>query len=439
MLHPIHTPLHCQHQANTAYDKLAVISDNMPKIQEVEQFIFELRQWLRAYLEGVKSDFDEAIQDLLSADNTWTGSNTYTNNITMRDGDIYWKDAQGNNLAWVTYDAANQILTFHAGNKEIQLTANGSIAPTTNPDLTTAIITLDYLNQVLADYQSALTFDDAPTDGSSNPVTSDGIYDAIHDVIAMIPNASTIDTAVTESSTNPVTSSGIYTFVTGLLSNIDQYTLPIASDATLGGIKVGDYLLIDNSGILSVDVATLRDALGLGGASTSDSWTIVTATISGGPASSWDQGEDGFPWFGETTNSFIKAQTGATNSYLTPVVSYGFSASSGLSQSTLIKGVSIGTTITCKNTSTNVTAKYIPVRTVGYMSQFSVSQGGSSAGGLSYTVEICAFYRKNDYTLTSADIAEINAEADEFLAQSPTWNLGSVVYNNGTYDTGALE
>ena len=140
MLHPIHTPLHCQHQANTAYDKLAVISDNMPKIQEVEQFIFELRQWLRAYLEGIKSDFDQALQDLLTGDNIWEGNNTYIKDITLRDGDIYWKDANGNNLAWVTYDAEHQILTFHAGNKEIQLSADGSIAPTTNPDLTTAIV-----------------------------------------------------------------------------------------------------------------------------------------------------------------------------------------------------------------------------------------------------------------------------------------------------------
>ena len=71
------------------------------------------------------------------------------------------------------------------------------------------------------------------------------------------------------------------------------------------------------------------------------------------------------------------------------------------------------------------------------MSQFSVSGGGNSAGGLSYEVTICAFYRKSDYTLSSADIAEINAEASEFLAQSPTWNL-SVIENNGIYDTGVL-
>lgn len=439
MLHPIHTPLHCQHQANTAYDKLAVISDNMPKIQEVEQFIFELRQWLRAYLEGIKVDFDQALQDLLTGDNIWEGNNTYIKDITLRDGDIYWKDANGNNLAWVTYDAEHQILTFHAGNKEIQLSADGSIAPTTNPDLTTAIVTLDYLNQVLEGYLSTLTFDDTPTDGSTNPVTSDGIYEALQDVIAMIPDL-TIDDTVTEESENPVTSSGIYTFITGLLGNIpnpEQYALPIASDAILGGIKVGNYLTINANGVLSVDIATLRDALGLGGVATSDSWTTVTETITDG-GTTWDQGANGFPWYGETNNSFIKAQTGTTNSYLVPVVSYGHTVTAGLSQSNLIKGVAIGATITCKNTSTNVTVKYVPVRTVGYMANFSVSGGGSGPGGLGYLVKICAFYRKSDYTLTSADIAEINAEASEFLAQSQNWGISSIP-NNGIYDTGALE
>ena len=58
-MRPISPSMNCHHQANTAYDKLAVISDNMPKLLEIEQFIFELKQWLRAYIDAVKNSLDE--------------------------------------------------------------------------------------------------------------------------------------------------------------------------------------------------------------------------------------------------------------------------------------------------------------------------------------------------------------------------------------------
>lgn len=293
------------------------------------------------------------------------------------------------------------------------------------------------------DIHLTMDFDDTPTDGSTNPVTSDGIYHFVHD---LLPEYGEVE----EGAENPCTGDTIYKYITKVLNKIiagedpdpqdpveiPEIELPVASKQQLGIMQVGEYLSVLN-GLVSVDIAALRDALGLGGTATSDSWTTVTGTVSIGRAATWDQGTNGFPWFGETSNSFIKAQTGTTNSYLVPTISYGHNAASGFSQSTLIKGVAIGATITCKNTSTNVTVKYIPVRTVGYMSQFSVSGGGHSEGGLDYEVTICAFYRKSDYTLSSADIAEINAEASEFLAQSPTWNL-SIIENNGIYDTGVL-
>lgn len=54
--------------------------------------------------------------------------------------------------------------------------------------------------------QDALTFDNAPTEGSTNPVTSGGIYTAL----VGKQNTLTFDTAPTSGSTNPVTSGGIY-------------------------------------------------------------------------------------------------------------------------------------------------------------------------------------------------------------------------------------
>ena len=67
-------------------------------------------------------------------------------------------------------------------------------------------VTSDGIYDALAGKQDNLTFDSTPTDGSSNPVTSDGIYDAL----ALKQDVLTFDTVPTDGSSNPVTSDGIY-------------------------------------------------------------------------------------------------------------------------------------------------------------------------------------------------------------------------------------
>ena len=54
--------------------------------------------------------------------------------------------------------------------------------------------------------QGELTFDNSPTEDSTNPVTSGGVYSAL----ANKQDTLTIDSAPTESSTNPVESGGVY-------------------------------------------------------------------------------------------------------------------------------------------------------------------------------------------------------------------------------------
>lgn len=104
-------------------------------------------------------------------------------------------------------------------------------------------------------FQRKLTFDTTPTAGSDNPVTSSGIHDAIEAIKVIL------DPTVTANSQKGVTSAGIYDFVTDAISNINSFTLPIATNARLGGIKVGDYLKITNAGILSVDFEAIASAL----------------------------------------------------------------------------------------------------------------------------------------------------------------------------------
>lgn len=62
------------------------------------------------------------------------------------------------------------------------------------------------INTLFNTKQDTLTFDNVPTSGSTNPVKSDGIYQAL----AGKQNTLTFDTTPTENSTNPVTSDGVY-------------------------------------------------------------------------------------------------------------------------------------------------------------------------------------------------------------------------------------
>lgn len=92
------------------------------------------------------------------------------------------------------------------------------------------------LQDALDAKQNTLTFDSTPTDGSSNPVTSDGIYDAL----ATKQSTLTFDSAPTDGSNNPVTSNGVYDALAGKQDTLTFDTTPTASSTnpvTSGGIK----------------------------------------------------------------------------------------------------------------------------------------------------------------------------------------------------------
>lgn len=95
---------------------------------------------------------------------------------------------------------------------------NGGLIPLAGLNSFTDMSDVDGL---LDGKQNVLTFDDAPTDGSSNPVTSDGIYDALanlgagllsevqNNMLSGKQDVLTFDSTPTEGSSNPVTSDGI--------------------------------------------------------------------------------------------------------------------------------------------------------------------------------------------------------------------------------------
>ena len=421
-----------QAHSNRAYDKMEVISDHIHEIMALYDWIFNLREYLATKL---------AMYVSLTKDELISGQKSFLNTLrapTLRLASIVESLTDESEFTIGEYNGDPALLiTFSQEIDDDTVVGTLALAinratstpyfaiPPTKADEGTSAVRLDYLNQVIAELDSGadnlkdrvliienkladvLPFDSTPTEGSTKGVTSDGIRKAIDNAIEGIE-----------------------------IPEIPETVFPIASTTEKGIMQVGNYLTV-NDGVVGVDVASLREALGLGGTSSADTWTILTGGITvpavNDRAADWD---NSVPWCNETTAAFIKGQTGTTNSFLTPTIEYSFTDSNHLTPANLRKGVNIGATITCKNTSTNVIVKYVPVRTVGYLSDWNVSMGGNSEGGLRYTVTICAFYRKSDYTLTAADIAEINAEATAFLSEA------SVISVNGhttTYDTGALE
>ena len=80
--------------------------------------------------------------------------------------------------------------------------------------------------------QDALTFDSAPTEDSTNPVESGGVYNAL----AGKQDNLTFDDDPTENSTNPVKSGGVYNAIAGL----DVSALSVDADETISSISETD-------------------------------------------------------------------------------------------------------------------------------------------------------------------------------------------------------
>lgn len=214
-MRPIPPSMNCQHQANTAYDKLAVISENMPKLLEIEQFIFELKQWLRAYIDALRNALDEEHFAKLTENNIFTGINTFAD-VYLNNGNIYWKDEYNNDIAWIKYDKEHQILTLHVRDSELSLSPNLAITVPTNAEVDNSIVTYAFLHGLLQELENrvTITVDNTVIDGSNNPPSGNAVYDFV------MANQLVLDDTVTQNSSNGVKSSGIYAVLQELDTNL---------------------------------------------------------------------------------------------------------------------------------------------------------------------------------------------------------------------------
>ena len=89
----------------------------------------------------------------------------------------------------------------------------------------------------------ALPIDDAPTEGSSNPVSSDGVYDAL----AGKQDTLTFDDAPTAGSDNPVTSDGIQEALSGKVNTGEDFASKVTfhvSAANVQFYRIGNVCII---------------------------------------------------------------------------------------------------------------------------------------------------------------------------------------------------
>ena len=217
-MRPIPPSLNCQHQANSAYDKLAVISENMDKLREIEQFIFELKQWLRAYIDKVRASISAENFANLAGNNVFTGVNTFTD-VYLNNGNIYWKDEYNNDIAWIKYDKEHQILTLHVRDSELSLSPNLAVTVPTDADVDNSIVTYAFLHGLLQELEGRVTItkDTTITAGSNNVPTTDAVYQ----FVTANQFHLTLEDTVLENSSNGVKSSGIFTALKNLEDIID--------------------------------------------------------------------------------------------------------------------------------------------------------------------------------------------------------------------------
>ena len=401
----------CQAHSNRAYDKMEVISDHIHELMDLYEWIFNLRAYLASLLAGYVT---------IGTDQTITGKKTFENlkahvlniaNATevLNEGYIttgYYNDSDPALIVHFTaydddvpYETRLYLVSQPGGNPYF-------VIPPTNADDDNSAVRLDYLKSILA------TLNDG----------SEGLADRIAALEDKMDAIYPFDTAPTEGSTKGVTSGGVFDAIQNAIDGIEfpATVFPVASASQKGIMQVGEYLTVDN-GVVGVDADALatyiRSQLNIdssisGGLLT---YTHVDLEITRG-ANFYDSSlqhffpsdgsESGLPVStSDTTKAYLGSNEGNGNAYLTP-------------KGDLSSNATIGSTnIKCTNLSTGASNYYIPLRTVIILNEMDVilpSNWGGFEDRRKYILR--CWFRNRDYTPSSADLTEINDQANALLA-----------------------
>ena len=101
---------------------------------------------------------------------------------------------------------------------EGKVVSSGALASQTSKTITSNGTYSTVLNnQVIVTVENEMEVDSVPTQGSSNPVSSGGVYDAL----SLKQNLLTFDSSPVQNSSNPVTSGGMYSIIAALVQRIE--------------------------------------------------------------------------------------------------------------------------------------------------------------------------------------------------------------------------
>ena len=193
----------------------------------------------------------------LEADNPNPNNNDY--------GYVVSTDQQGNtSYSRYKYSSNSQQWEFEYSLNNSSFTAEEWAA--IQSGITSALVgklsdlyTKAQLDVILDSKQSALTFDNVPTEGSDNPVKSGGIYNSL----AQKQNNLTFDSIPVENSNNPVKSGGVYSALAGKQDELTFDNAP--AQGSNNPVKSGGiYTALGNKQNVISDLATIRSGAAAG-------------------------------------------------------------------------------------------------------------------------------------------------------------------------------
>ena len=299
--HPIPLNTLCHHQANIAYDKLAVISDHIDELANVADCILDLKEYLFHILK---------LYVTLAKDETITGKKKFTKPITTTRVNLYNEVDETDNIAFIEtgWDNCTPYVDLHVDREDSQshdqYKANirllldpcdnykaKFLIPYTDGEEDYSAVCVKYLEeqwQILKDLIDALTDRvntaegaitsletklnnvlNYPVDNSNELVTSDGIYEYGQTIKQELLNA--ISTALGNiSDTNTTytfTLSGSNLIITSSSGNAQTVDLSSLVSSGSGGGSNDSYIFAYPSGTVEDQMPTPEEI---------NAWDIVT-------------------------------------------------------------------------------------------------------------------------------------------------------------------
>ena len=299
--HPIPLNTLCHHQANIAYDKLAVISDHIDELANVADCILDLKEYLFHILK---------LYVTLAKDETITGKKKFTKPITTTRVNLYNEVDETDNIAFIEtgWDNCTPYVDLHVDREDSQshdqYKANirllldpcdnykaKFLIPYTDGEEDYSAVCVKYLKeqwQILKDLIDALTdrvntaegaitsletkLNSAlnyPIDNSNELVTSDGIYEYGQTIKQELLNA--ISTAIGNipdtNTTYSFTLSGSNLIITSSSGNAQTVDLSSLVSSGSGGGSNDSYIFAYPSGTVEDQMPTPEEI---------NAWDIVT-------------------------------------------------------------------------------------------------------------------------------------------------------------------